>query len=120
MSRSGLPTDRPPPAHSAEVRLPMTPQARGRVIVAVLVTLASGPVSLLAQVTTAEIAGTIVDESAGVLPGVAVTARNVQTGLERTATTNEHGRYTLFALPPGPYVIRAELPGFGTEAREGL
>ena len=98
----------------------MTRPPVGWLIIAALVTLASAPASSLAQVTTAEILGTIVDESAAVLPGVTVTARNVQTGLERTATSNERGRYTLFALPPGSYVIRAELPGFGTETRDGL
>jgi Carboxypeptidase regulatory-like domain/TonB dependent receptor len=98
----------------------MTCQPGGWLILAVLVTLASAPASSLAQVTTAEIGGSTVDESGAVLPGVTVTARNVQTGLERTTTSNERGRYTLFALPPGSYVIRAELPGFATETRDGL
>ena len=87
----------------------MTRPPVGWLIIAALVTLASAPASSLAQVTTAEILGTIVDESAAVLPGVTITARNVQTGLERTATSNERGRYTLFALPPGSYVIRARM-----------
>ena len=98
----------------------MTRHATGWLIVAVLVVLGSGADSSSAQVTTAEVNGTIADESAAVLPGVSVTARNLQTGFERTATTNEHGRYTLFALPPGPYTIRAELPGFSSEQRDGL
>ncbi|MBI2834426.1 MAG: carboxypeptidase regulatory-like domain-containing protein, partial [Acidobacteria bacterium] len=75
---------------------------------------------LAAQVITAEIGGSVVDESGAVLPGATVTARNTETGLERSAVSDERGRYTLLALPPGAYAIRAELPGFATQAREGL
>ena len=87
----------------------MTWHATRWLLAAVLVGVVGVSSESFAQVTTAEIGGTIADESGAVLPGVAVTARNVQTGLERGTVTNEHGRYTLFALPPGPYVIRAEL-----------
>ena len=98
----------------------MTTHTARWLVAVVVVVLASVPRGSFAQVTTAEVAGTIADESGAVLPGVAVTARNVQTGLERSTVSNEHGRYTLFALPPGEYVIRAELAGFGTDSRDGL
>ena len=41
--------------------------------------------------TTGEIAGRVVDDSDAVLPGVAVTAANVNTGLSRTAVTGGNG-----------------------------
>src|SRR5262249_14455606 len=39
---------------------------------------------------------------------VRVTARELTTGLARTATSDESGRYYLLALPPGDYIIEAE------------
>ncbi|MBI2834526.1 MAG: TonB-dependent receptor [Acidobacteria bacterium] len=73
-----------------------------------------------AQVINAEITGSVSDESGGVLPGASLTAHNTQTGLERSAVTDENGRYRLMALTPGAYTIRTELAGFATERREGV
>src|SRR6185503_10829696 len=50
----------------------------------------------------------------GVLPGVTVTVRNVDTGIIRTVVTEGDGRYRVAALPSGRYDIRAELQGFTT------
>src|SRR5262249_34108521 len=68
-----------------------------------------------AQVTTAKIAGVVQDSSGAVIPGVSVTAKNVETGLTRTATTDEGGRYTVPELTLGNYEVEAQLPGFQTE-----
>jgi hypothetical protein len=70
--------------------------------------------SSTAQTTTGVIAGIITDAQGGVLPGVAVTARNADTGVTRTDTTGGDGRFRFGALQPGPYELRAELSGFGT------
>ena len=80
------------------------------VFVSVLCLLAVAPVA--AQVGSAEIAGTITDESASALPGVTVTARHVETGQVRTTTTEGGGTYLITALPVGRYQVRAELTGF--------
>lgn len=68
----------------------------------------------------AQITGTLKDPSGGVLPGVAVTAKNQETGLTRTSTTEAAGVYRLPALPPGTYTVTMELVGFGTETRTNL
>ena len=73
-----------------------------------------------AQVTTGTIAGRILDTDGGVLPGVAVSARQTETGLQRTTTSDAQGRYTIAALPPGRYEIRAELSGFRPLVRSGV
>ena len=52
---------------------------------------------------TAQISGIVRDSSGGVLPGVDVTATQIQTGIARATVTNESGAYTLAALPVGPY-----------------
>ena len=69
-------------------------------IVCVFTILLASPLTGWAQ-TTATLAGRVLDPSGGVLPGVVVTARQIETGLVRTATTDADGRYTLPTLPAG-------------------
>src|SRR5262249_6552679 len=70
----------------------------------------------MAQTTNGVIAGIISDAQGGVLPGVTVTARNVDTGATRNITTEADGRFRLAGLVPGRYELKAELQGFGTVA----
>jgi hypothetical protein len=70
-----------------------------------------------AAAQNAQIAGTVKDETGGVLPGVTITARNVETGLSRSASTDAAGNYRLPALPPGVYSVQAQLQGFSSETR---
>src|SRR5688500_9075765 len=78
------------------------------------------PASVSAQGTTGSISGTVIDESKAVMPGVTITARNVETGLERTQVTDGEGRYRVLNLTPGTYSVTAELQGFSTVRRENL
>ena len=64
------------------------------------------------RATTADLGGTIVDQSSAVLPGATVTARNVDTNQVRSAITDERGHFLIPALAPGTYTVRAELAGF--------
>ena len=65
-----------------------------------------------AQGSGAVIIGTIVDAQGGVLPGVSLTLRNIETGTTRTAVSEGDGKYRVAALPPGRYDLTAELAGF--------
>src|SRR5947207_7614044 len=85
--------------------------------VALLVTNASLAV---AQITSATISGTIKDETGGVLPGVDVAIRNLDTGLTRSAVTDANGDFTVPGLPPGNYETRASLQGFRTGVQTGI
>src|SRR5205085_4207368 len=76
-------------------------------------------VSVFAQ-STAQLSGTVKDQSGAVLPGVEVTATQTATGLARTVVTNETGSYVLPNLPIGPYRLEAALPGFRTFAQTGI
>lgn len=89
---------------------------------AVLLLLFGGATSaLFAQNPTFALEGVVVDAQQAVLPGVTVTVQNISTGLTRTATTDNGGRFVVRALPPeGQYRVQVELPGFATEVREGL
>jgi hypothetical protein len=65
-----------------------------------------------AQQQLGGIQGTIADQTHGILPGVAVTVTNLDTGVARSATTNESGLYRVLSLEPGRYKVVAELSGF--------
>ena len=73
-----------------------------------------------AQLPTATILGVVKDSSGAVISGVAVTARNVDTGLARSTVAAADGSYRLSALPVGSYELRVEQPGFQTEVQRGL
>jgi hypothetical protein len=64
--------------------------------------------------------GRVVDQQGAVLPGVAVTATNANTGVARTTVTNGEGLYSLPGLEPGVYAINAELAGFAPMAQTSV
>ena len=68
--------------------------------------------TLLAQVNRASITGTIFDRSHGVIPGVEVTARNVDTNVETTGVSNGDGIYLVPNLVPGAYALTFRKSGF--------
>ena len=65
---------------------------------------------VLAQRTTASVAGSIVDASGATVPAAQVLLRNLSTGAERTVETNELGIYVVTALPAGPYSLTVKKP----------
>src|SRR6266516_654419 len=69
---------------------------------------------------TAQISGTVRDQSGAVLPGVEVTATQTETGIARTAVTNETGSYVFSNLALGPYKVEAALSGFRTFVQTGI
>jgi hypothetical protein len=76
--------------------------------------------SLIAQVTTGTILGTVKDQSGAVLPGASVTATNVETGITRNTTSGSRGEYRLSALAVGSYEVHAEMTGFQGSLRSGI
>lgn len=66
------------------------------------------------------ISGRIVDPNGQSIVGATVTATQTETGLVRSVTTNEDGRYRLIELPPGTYKVKAEASGFGAKERVNL
>src|SRR5689334_1553492 len=75
---------------------------------------------LEAQILGARVAGVVHDPSNAVVAGAGVTATNVETGINRTATTDSQGRYTFNDLPPGRYDFAFSLPGFKSTVRQGI
>ena len=78
------------------------------------------PAAAQSQATNATIEGIVRDASGGVLPGVTVTVKNVDTGLERVVISNEAGAFRAPLLPLGGYAVRAELQGFKKFEQQGL
>src|SRR5829696_952648 len=74
----------------------------------------------LAQTVTGTLQGTVKDPNGAVVPGANVAIRNVETGQERTLTTNDEGFYVASFLPVGRYEVTASGQGFGSARREGL
>src|SRR5215831_9847332 len=69
---------------------------------------------------TAQINGTVRDQTGAVLPGVEVTATQTDTGIGRSVVSDESGSYILPNLAVGPYRIEASLPGFRTFVQTGI
>ncbi|HVZ23972.1 MAG TPA: TonB-dependent receptor [Vicinamibacterales bacterium] len=65
-----------------------------------------------AQLASGGLTGRIADVQGMPIPGVALEARNVDTGFVRQDTSDASGVYRLPALPVGDYVVSAQLAGF--------
>src|SRR5579862_665053 len=72
------------------------------------------------QGATASITGTVTDPSGLVVAGVAIEARNAETGAVYEAASTSAGNYTVSGLPVGTYVISAKAAGFKTYTHQNL
>ena len=70
-----------------------------------------------AQTTTGTIRGYVKDQNGVALSAADITARNVQTGVSRTATSSTEGAYIIVGLVPGTYEITARHIGNTPQAR---
>src|SRR5216684_7204071 len=75
---------------------------------------------LFAQQITGSIRGTVADSSGALVAGATVTARQLETGLGRTATTDRSGNYLLLELPVGHYALEVTSKGFQKYLQEGI
>ena len=65
----------------------------------------------------AAIEGVVLDGNGAAVTGAAITVRNVETGLERTAATSSNGRFNVPVLSVGLYSVKVEAKGFGPAER---
>ena len=66
------------------------------------------PVCLFSQTADGSIRGAVTDPSGAAVPGISITARNLDTGLTVTVKTTDAGLYTVSNLPPGRYSVTAQ------------
>ncbi len=96
---------------------------RQSVICLMILTLAVclGTVALHAQTSTqGAIAGTVLDPSGAVVPGVAVTIHNMGTNAEIKLTSDASGFYKAPLLEPGTYRVTFVASGFATYNAENV
>ena len=68
-----------------------------------------------AQLTTADILGTVTDATGAVVPNASVTIVNLDTKETRAVTSNSSGEYVVSLLPVGRYRVTTTAAGFKTQ-----
>ncbi|HKP85471.1 MAG TPA: carboxypeptidase-like regulatory domain-containing protein, partial [Blastocatellia bacterium] len=74
------------------------------------------PPALAQQAGTATLSGRITDAQGAVVAGAQVTATQKATGLQREATTNDEGLFTITNLPPSEYEVKTQASGFKAQS----
>ena len=87
-------------------------------VVVLLLTVLTAPALTAAAQTSGTLSGRVVDSSGAVVPGVTISARHLERGVERATVSGVDGRFVLAALPLGAFEVRAELTGFKTVVRQ--
>jgi Carboxypeptidase regulatory-like domain/TonB dependent receptor len=87
-------------------------QQSARVALAMLAVFVVATPALRAQLSTADIVGTITDQAGAVIVGAAVTAENLDTHEKRATPTNGSGDFVFNLVPPGPYTVTVQSSGF--------
>src|SRR4051812_17122288 len=67
---------------------------------------------LVAQGERATLTGTATDSSKAIIPGAAITLRNIDTNVITRTTTNTQGLYFINSILPGTYELTIEKSGF--------
>src|SRR6202167_1210355 len=79
------------------------------------------PAQALAQgETTSAIVGQVRDTTNVVVPGATVAIANLETGLRRSAKTDDAGRFNFPQLKPGTYSVKAEAQGFEPQQNDNV
>ena len=92
------------------------------VVLATLLLSVTG-VSVRAQTVTGTIEGRVSDQTGAVVVGATIALRNIETGQERSVTSNSEGYYRAPFLPIGPYRVAASQTGlykYGARAGRDL
>src|SRR5881396_2231220 len=89
-------------------------------VAGIIALIVSGNGLVFGQEFSATMSGVVHDANGGLVPGVNVTAKHIESGLTRTVITSETGSYRMPALPVGEYEVTAELSGFKQQVRRGV
>ena len=76
--------------------------------------------SAWAQFETAEVLGTVRDNSGAIIPKATITLTNEDTGIAAKTVSDESGQYDFFNVQVGRYRITAEQTGFTKFVTEGI
>ena len=100
----------------------MSVAGRRRVWILIVVLAVFGIVSISAygQALKATILGVVTDSSGAAVAGASISVKNIGTGILRTATTDDQGRYNVPDLDIGTYEVDAEKAGFKNFVHGGI
>jgi len=85
-----------------------------------IIGLALGPRATGQGETTSAITGQVIDQTGAALRGAEVIATATESGLKRTAKTDNAGRYSFLQLKPGTYSVEAALQGFESQSKPSV
>ena len=90
------------------------PTARRALLVALALVMTASLAFAQGTGSSTTLSGLVTDAQKGVIPGADVLAKNNATAAEYRAVTNEGGRFSIAAVPPGTYTVTVALMGFKT------
>ena len=79
---------------------------------------ATSPV--LAEAAAGKMTGVVKDPSGAVVPNGQIEVKNLESGVARSATTDQQGRYVVDSLPVGRYEASVTSSGFATGLRHDI
>src|SRR5579875_4045108 len=106
---------------SARCRMPKSVRTKferpsaGRIFAIVLLAMFWTAGTLLAQIDTGSIVGTVRDASGALINNAAITLTDKATGQTLKTTSNSAGEYQFNALRPGHYSVKAASAGFAAQ-----
>jgi len=90
------------------------------VLILAVVTSLPPPQAVAQGETTSAIVGQVRDTTNAVVPGATVAIANLETGLRRSAKTDDAGRFNFPQLKPGTYSVKAEAQGFEPQQNDNV
>src|ERR1700692_1847947 len=97
--------------------------SNSRIIISLLAVFAlvlCSAVGARAQITTAAIRGTVMDDQGAAIAGADVTFTGTDTGFTRSMKSGTDGEYNFPELPLGIYSVHITYPGFKSETQTGI
>ena len=101
-------------------KLPCQPFRSSRFNTFSLLTFFAFHFSLPAQINTAELRGSVYDETGAVLPGATVTVVHNSNSFQVVRVTDDQGAYLITGLAIGEHTLTLELPGFRRLVLDGI
>src|ERR1700682_910669 len=69
---------------------------------------------------TAQVRGTVTDQTGAVVPSATVTLTNDGTNISTSATTDSRGQYCLHGVRPAAYTLKVESTGFQESVQKNV
>ena len=91
-----------------------------RIFFVTLLVVGFSAVAFAQSTTTGSIGGVVTNPNREVVPGAAVTVKNVGTNKEATATSDDTGRFKVANLQPGNYAVTVNSTGFSPSTMENI